>query len=184
MPIAVLAWAVAAIVIGSPSLGLFGHERDRRAASGTSPSCLPATLEHSASLPGTDVDVSPEPGTGTANPDTQISFLGTDVTNIREVSVSGSKSGNHHGHVYGYSQDDGGSFVPDKPFDPGERVVVRAVIGAGRSRTIGRGAKRSPLASASTPHIRRQPSPRSPTRRRRPPTTRASPPCPASKPRS
>ena len=141
VPIAVLAWAVASIVIGSPSLGLLGTSATV-ARSGTSPSCLPATLEHGASLPGTDVDVSPEPGTGTANPDTQISFLGTDVTNIREVSVSGSKSGNHHGHVYGYSQDDGGSFVPDKPFDPGERVVVRAVIGAGRSRTIGRGAKR------------------------------------------
>jgi hypothetical protein len=33
--------------------------------------------------------------------------------------------------VRGYSQGDGASFVPEKPFDPGESVVVRAVLGAG-----------------------------------------------------
>ncbi|MGO9320198.1 MAG: arylsulfotransferase family protein [Solirubrobacteraceae bacterium] len=128
--VAVLGWAVAAIVRGSPGLGLFGGSAIHT-LSGISPSCLPATLEHSASAPGTDVDVSPEPGTDTANPDTQISFLGTNVTNLQQVSVIGSRSGYHHGHIYGYFQDDGGSFVPDKPFDAGERVVVRAVVGGG-----------------------------------------------------
>ncbi|MGP0100279.1 MAG: arylsulfotransferase family protein [Solirubrobacteraceae bacterium] len=139
--VAVLGWIVAAIVSGSPGLGLFGASAVHT-ASRISPSCLPATLEHSASLPGTDVDVSPEPGTDTVDPDTQISFLGTDVTSIREVSVVGSRSGAHPGHVYGYSQGDGASFVPDKPFDPGERVTVRAAIGAGRSPTSGSGGGR------------------------------------------
>jgi hypothetical protein len=129
--VAVLAWIVAAIVLGSPSLGLFGS-RATLTPSGSSPSCLPATLERSASLPGTGIDVSPGPETDTANPDTQISFLGKSVTNVREVSVIGSRSGAHHGHVHRYSQDDGGSFVPDKSFDPGERVLVRAVIGSGK----------------------------------------------------
>ncbi len=96
--------------------------------SASSPACLPASLEHSAALPETNVDVSPEPETNTANPDTQISFLGTSAANIREVSAAGSESGEHEGHMSGYSQGDGASFIPDKPFAAGERVLVRAVI--------------------------------------------------------
>ena len=59
------------------------------------------------------------------------------MTDIQDVSVEGSETGYHYGHVYGYFQGDGGSFVPDKPFDEGERVVVRAVIGppGGEHRT-------------------------------------------------
>jgi hypothetical protein len=130
--VAVLGWVVAAIATGSASLGLSsGGSDSSRAASAVSPSCLPSTLEHSASLPGTDVDVSPAPGTATANPHTQISFLGTNVADIQEVSATGSRSGRHDGELRGYSQGDGGSFVPDKPFDPGESVVVHATIGAG-----------------------------------------------------
>jgi hypothetical protein len=123
-----LAWGVLAIVLGSPSLGLLSGAG---ASSGVSPSCLPATLEHTAALPGTDVDVSPEPGTATANPNTQISFLGAPAAEIHEVSVVGRRSGPHSGRLRGYSQGDGASFVPDTPFDAGERVAVRAAIGGG-----------------------------------------------------
>jgi len=127
LSVVLLAWAVAAIVVGSPSLDL--SSSGTTASSGVSPSCLPATLEHTATLPGTDIDVSPAPETGTANPHTQISFLGTNVANIQEVSVVGSESGHHHGHIHGYHQGDGGSFVPDAPFTAGERVSVSAIIG-------------------------------------------------------
>ena len=41
----------------------------------------------------------------------------------------GSRTGYHHGRVHGYSQGDGGSFVPETPFDAGERVVVRLLVG-------------------------------------------------------
>jgi len=126
--VALIAWVVAAISTGSLDLGL---------SSGTSlvtakaaPECLQTSLEHSASLSGSGVEVSPEPESDTANPDTQISFLGTNAADIAEVSVVGSRSGHHDGHVSGYSQGGGGSFVPDKPFDAGERVTVGAVIGA------------------------------------------------------
>ncbi len=132
--VAVLAWAVAAILSGSPSLGLAGTSTSASThdtASTSSPTCVPATLEHSARLAGTDVDVSPAPGTGTASPHTQISFLGTSAANIQSVSVTGSRSGSHGGHVQGYFQGDGGSFVPEEPFDPGEQVRVQAVIHAG-----------------------------------------------------
>jgi hypothetical protein len=124
-----LAWGVLAIVLGSPSLELGGSS----ASSGVSPSCLPATLEHTARLPDTGVDVSPAPGTDTANPNTQVSFLGVPAAEIREVSVVGRRSGAHAGRLRGYSQGDGASFVPDTPFDAGERVEVRAVLGAGSS---------------------------------------------------
>jgi hypothetical protein len=134
--VAVLGWIVAALATGSPGLGLFGGHGTVTASS-VSPACLPATLEHSASLPGTDVDVSPEPGTDTANPHTQISFLGTSVANIREVSVVGSRSGYHRGRVHGYYQSDGGSFVLERPLDAGEHVTVRAVIaGNGAARRV------------------------------------------------
>ena len=112
------------------------------ALSGRSPSCLPSSIEHSASLPGTRVDVSPAPETDTANPGTQISFLGTSPGNIGEVAVTGSESGSHDGHLEGYFQGDGASFVLDRPLDPGERVTVRALIGAGAGAGAAVGARR------------------------------------------
>jgi hypothetical protein len=110
--------------------GCGGSGSKSSARSGVSPACLPSTLDHTASLAGTDVDVSPEPETDTANPATQISFLGVAPPQIHVVSVVGEQSGSHAGHLEAYSQDDGASFVPDKPFDSGEQVRVRAVIGS------------------------------------------------------
>jgi Arylsulfotransferase (ASST) len=134
VPLAILAWVVVAVVLGS---GTFSGARSATLPSGPSPVCLPATIDHSAALAGTTVDVSPAPETDTANPHTQISFLGTPVTNIQDVSVVGSRSGYHYGHLYGYFQGDGGSFVPDQPFQTGERVAVNAVLqGAGGGKQI------------------------------------------------
>lgn len=148
--IVLLAWAVAAIVVGSPSLDL--ANTSTTASSDVSPLCLPATLQHSAALPGTDVDVSPAPETGTANPHAQISFLGTNVANVRDVSVRGSTSGEHAGSLRGYHQGDGASFVPDTSFTTGERVTVRAVIGQGNGgRRISFGFRiDTPYPTAST----------------------------------
>jgi Arylsulfotransferase (ASST) len=130
--VAVLAWGVLAIVLGSPSLRLSGAT----APDSDSPSCLPATLERTATLPGADIDVSPAPGSGMANPHTQISFLGVPAAEIHAVAVTGQRSGPHSGSLHGYSQGDGASFVPDTPFDAGERVAVRATIGAGGGRRV------------------------------------------------
>jgi hypothetical protein len=130
--IAVFAWVVLAIVLDSPSLKLLSGSSTKVARSGASPACLPATLEHTASLLGGDVDVSPAPQTDTANPNTQISFLNVPAAEIHEVSVVGARSGRHSGSLHGYSQGDGASFVPDAPFDAGERVAVQAAIGPGK----------------------------------------------------
>jgi hypothetical protein len=95
-------------------------------------------VQHDAAISGARVEVSPAPGTDTANPYTQVSFLGAAVTNIHDVAVEGSRSGYHHGHVYGYDQGDGGSFVAEKPFDTGESVS--AVVGpVGGERRISYG---------------------------------------------
>ncbi len=98
--------------------------------SSSAPACLPTTLDHSAKLPGLPVDVSPAPGTGAANPHTQISFLGVPAPQVREVSVVGRQSGPHAGRLQGYSQGDGVSFLPRSPFDQGEQVNVSATIAA------------------------------------------------------
>jgi len=122
--------AVALVGCGGSSRHHPSGSNPAPAANATAPSCLPATLAHSATLAGTSVDVSPAPGTGTANPHTQISFQGTPVANIHAVSVVGQSSGEHSGRLEAYSQGDGASFIPSTPFDPGEQVAVRAVIGA------------------------------------------------------
>jgi hypothetical protein len=126
LAVAVLVWGVLAIALQSPSLRL-GSSASAR----ISPACLPHSLEHTASLPGTDVDVSPAPETDTANPATQISFLGVPAAEIHAVSVVGARSGPHRGALHGYSQGDGASFAPRQPFMQGERVGVAAEIGAG-----------------------------------------------------
>jgi hypothetical protein len=144
-----LAWGALAIALDSPSLKLLSGSSARS----VSPACLPPTLEHTAALPGTGVDVSPAPETGTANPHTQISFRGVAAAEIREVSVVGASSGPHPGHLRSYSQGDGASFSPDTPFEAGERVSVRATIGDGRSPMAGNGGKRTAFSfGVDTPY--------------------------------
>jgi hypothetical protein len=132
-----LAWATVAIVLGA---GSFSGARPALLPIGVSPACLPASLDHSAALPGTGVDVSPAPETDTASPETQISFLGISPAGIRDLLVEGSRSGRHGGRLSSYSQGDGASFVPDKQFQAGERVLVRARTGfAGAARQVSYG---------------------------------------------
>jgi hypothetical protein len=134
-----VAW-IAAAGITALALGGCGSSgtRGRTVSSNLSaPACLPATLHQSAQLAGTSVDVSPAPGTDTADPQTQISFLGVPATEIHDVSVVGAHSGEHSGRLLGYSQGDGASFVPARPFEPGEQVVVHASIGeAGGAKPV------------------------------------------------
>lgn len=121
----VLVWLVLALALDSPSLKLLSGST---AKPGVSPACLPATIDHSAAL-AAGVDVSPEPGSDTASPATQISFLGVPAVAIRRVVATGSRSGRHAGSLHAYSQGDGASFLPAKPFQPGEQVTVAATIG-------------------------------------------------------
>jgi len=70
-----------------------------------------------------------------AAPSTQISLLGVPAREIAAVSVTGSRTGAHEGRLIAYSQGDGGSFVPQRPFSAGEHVTVRGTLhlpGAGK----------------------------------------------------
>jgi Arylsulfotransferase (ASST) len=157
LTVAAVAGIAVAVVFAT---GAFSGANTALTADGPAPACLPATIEHSASVSAGGVEVTPEPGTDTANPRTQISFLGTSAANIHQVSVVGSQSGPHEGRVSGYFQGDGGSFVPDKPFDSGELVAVRAMIGSGQ------GAKRvafsfrvdAPYSTAGVPEFPNPPA--------------------------
>ncbi|HEY5194494.1 MAG TPA: arylsulfotransferase family protein [Solirubrobacteraceae bacterium] len=141
--ITLLVVAAATAIAVVLATGTLSSARKASAPNASSPACLPATLKHSAKLEGLPVDVTPAPETDTANPHTQISFLGVPATQIREVSVVGARSGEHSGHLRSYSQDDGASFVPDAPFDAGEQVTVRVSIGGSRSGTLGQAGKRA-----------------------------------------
>lgn len=79
------------------------------------------------------VTASPAPGSGFASPGTQISLLGAEITNADDVTVTGSRSGDHSGTLEPYSGVVGASFVPDRPFQAGEKVTVetgREVVGS------------------------------------------------------
>jgi hypothetical protein len=72
------------------------------------------------------VIVSPQAGTAFAMPGTQISFLGAARSALSRITVTGSRTGAHSGHLRSYSSATGTSFIPNRPFAAGERVIVRA----------------------------------------------------------
>ena len=78
-----------------------------------------------AALAQPAVSVYPSPGTGTALPQTQITFRGIPANQIGSVQVSGSSSGTHSGKIEADSDGQGGSFIPDQPFAAGETVTVK-----------------------------------------------------------
>ena len=86
--------------------------------------------------------MTPLPGSRDASAATQISFLGVPAARLSSVLVRGSRTGLHSGRLAAYSQGDGASFIPAKPFRAGETVAVSA--------TLSGGAAPAPLAFAFT----------------------------------
>ena len=125
-----------ALILGAgATLGLALAGGDVAAAQ-SGPACAPATLNNSALQAGV-ATVSPLAGSRDATPQTQISFLGVPAGDLSAISVVGSRTGVHSGHLAPYSQGDGASFLPSSPFVAGERVTVRARVRVGRSaRTL------------------------------------------------
>jgi Arylsulfotransferase (ASST) len=121
-----------ALLAGAGALGLgAGAPRHATIASKPAPpapppapSCVPSALNRSDVLPGTSLQVSPLPESLDASPRAQISLLGVPAAQLAHVAVSGSLTHAHSGTLRAYSQGDGASFVPAKPFAPGETVTV------------------------------------------------------------
>ena len=72
------------------------------------------------------VSLYPNPGSQTASTATQISFQGISSSRVsfRDISVDGSVTGPHSGHVVADSSRRGASFYSNQPFAPGELVTV------------------------------------------------------------
>lgn len=70
------------------------------------------------------VAVFPSPGTHYNLPGNQISFRGISPSAIGAIQVIGSSTGVHTGRMAAHSDGQGASFLPDKPFAPGETVTV------------------------------------------------------------
>lgn len=87
-----------------------------------------------AAAPPPTVTISPLPGTPAASPHTQISFLGAPASQIGDVSVIGSASGRHRGHLASYASAAGASFIPATGFKEGEHVTVTALVGPAHHR--------------------------------------------------
>ncbi len=124
-----------AVVLGSAAtLALASRRIEAEQAAFRAPNagrCEPSTFDRSATLPGTPLSVSPLPGSYDASAHTQISMLGAPASAISDVSTSGSLSGGHGGKLRAYSQGDGASFLPSKPFVEGETVTVRGKVRSG-----------------------------------------------------
>jgi hypothetical protein len=102
--------------------------RGATTSAATAAMCLSSVLDNNAKLANVPVEVSPAQGSHTADPDTQLSFLGVPAGDIGGVRVVGAQSGSHTGRLEPYSQGDGASFVPARPFTAGESVAVHVVI--------------------------------------------------------
>ncbi len=70
--------------------------------------------------------VVPVPGDRYVEPTTSLTFLNTTVSQLSGLTVRGSLSGSHGGHLSLLIGAKGESFVPTKPFRPGETVTVTA----------------------------------------------------------
>lgn len=103
------------------------------------------------------VTVFPIPGSRYSRPETQISFRGAAGGAIGPVTVVGSATGLHAGHVEVDSDRDGASFLPTKRFIAGETVTVSThlpVLGAQNGKFSFRIANVAPLITcASLPAI-------------------------------
>ena len=126
---------MAAVSLAAVLCVAFVPARASGSMSGTAPNCAPSTLGASQALAGGALTVTPAPGSMDASHLAQISFLGVPASEISGVKVSGSRSGAHTGRMQAYSQGDGASFLPSKPFTEGEVVTVSAVLRKGAATT-------------------------------------------------
>jgi Arylsulfotransferase (ASST) len=125
--------AVASVVIGLSMAGCGGS------VSAATPTSTPTPTSPSTPTPTPTVTVFPIPGARVASPQTQIAFRGMPIGRVGKVVVTGSQSGVHDGRFEADSDGDGGSFLPAKPFVPGEVVTVHTslhILGAGAPGTF------------------------------------------------
>lgn len=88
------------------------------------------------------VSTFPIAGGRVAAPQTQISFRGISPTRIGKIVVTGSRSGRHTGRLEADSDGQGASFLPARPFTPGEAVTVKTNLHIRGGEKDARGGER------------------------------------------
>jgi hypothetical protein len=81
-----------------------------------------------AQEPPPRVSAYPMPSSPAARAETQISLRGAPAERLGPITVTGQRSGAHPGTLRAHSDGRGASFVPQRPFLPGERVTVRTTL--------------------------------------------------------
>jgi hypothetical protein len=109
--------------------GMAGRLGFRRLELGLAVTLAALAAASSPAFAAPAVAVSPLNGTPDASPYTQISFLGVGPSEITGVSVVGSRTGRHSGHLVSYQSAPGASFLPDHAFSQGEQVTASASVG-------------------------------------------------------
>src|SRR5579864_2468196 len=79
-----------------------------------------------AALAAPALHVVPFPGTPDASPNSPVIFSSVRPAELTSVTVNGSSSGLHTGHIAALPDGAGTAFVPYHPFTPGEQVQVVA----------------------------------------------------------
>ena len=126
---------VRALLIFALALGTVLVPARSADADTSAPKCVPSALNVSRALAAGVLSVSPAPDSLDASYLTQISLLGAPAAAIGNLTVTGSRSAAHPGRIVPYSQGDGASFQPNKPFAQGEVVSVRGVLRQGAATT-------------------------------------------------
>ena len=119
-------------------------------AAGSGASSAPARTGHGDTASAdtasatTGLDVLPFPGTPDAPAGTNVTFPALAPGQITSITVRGSRSGLHPGHLSAQPADQGSAFYPAKPFTAGERVTVKVALRSASAGTAtgAPGAKR------------------------------------------
>jgi hypothetical protein len=124
--------------------GLAAVDTATGAASASSPQAAnAAALAKLYAASSRGLDVIPSPGTPDAPPGTPIDFPAAAPAQIASVKAVGSRSGLHPGTLSAQPGNQGTQFAPARPFAPGERVSVTALLrsAAAGAATGARGSK-------------------------------------------
>jgi hypothetical protein len=137
----------------------------RSLVAGATASLLVPAMTLAAQDDATSIRVYPAHGTRTASPGTEITLRGVAAGELGALNVVASQSGAHSGVFVAHSDGGGVSFVPDSPFQPGERVTVRAdlPLRASPSGSVSFQVS-TPAAPVATPTTREIDQPATPPR--------------------
>ncbi len=162
-----VALAIASALVGLSAAGCGGSASAAKpsvTASAATPSVTVSAAKPSVTVSAAkpSVTVFPIPGAHVASPQTQIAFRGLPIDQVGKVVVRGSRTGVHAGRFESDSDHDGGSFLPTKPFVPGEVVTVQTSLHILGTRAPGTFHFRVATPSGSIPAMPLPPASRVP----------------------